>query len=82
MDPRTTRVYAAPSVTPLAQSEFDGVAVFAATMVKDRELVGERVTAWLDQHPDRLVVDAVVTQSSDAAFHCITITLFWSEQGH
>lgn len=79
MDPRTTRVYAAPSVAPRAENEFDGVAVFAATMMKDRELLGERVTAWLGQHTDLQVIDAVVTQSSDAAFHCITITLFWRE---
>jgi len=66
-------------VAPLTENEFDGVAVFAATMVKNRELLGERVTAWLEQHPDHEIVGAVVTQSSDAAFHCITITLFWRE---
>jgi hypothetical protein len=64
------------------QSRFDGATVFSATMFRDRDQLGERVTAWLGRHPDREIVDTVVTQSSDAAFHCLTITLLWREPVH
>lgn len=58
---------------------FNGVKVFSATMVADRARLGETVTAWIDAHPTYEIVDIVVTQSSDAAFHCIAITLFYWE---
>ena len=56
-----------------------GVKVFSATMQHDRERLGETVTAWLKQHPALKVFDTWVTQSSDSAFHCVAITLFYSE---
>ena len=55
---------------------FEGVKVFSATMAKDRESLGERVTEWLKNNKVE-IVDKVVTQSSDEAFHCITIVLFY-----
>ena len=58
---------------------FDGVKVFTATVQRDREALGERVTAWLRAHPGVVVTDKVVTQSSDAEFHCIAITIFYRE---
>jgi hypothetical protein len=60
---------------------FDGVKVFTATKAREREELGDTITEWLDQHPDREVVDKVVTQSSDNEFHCLTITLFWRRSG-
>ena len=54
-----------------------GVKVFSATKAKDRELLGENVTRWLVENPHFQVVDKTVTQSSDAEFHCLTITLFY-----
>jgi hypothetical protein len=57
--------------------QFDGVKVFSATKAKERELLGERLTEWLDTHPEFKVVDTVVTQSSDHEFHCLTITVFF-----
>ena len=57
---------------------FEGVKVFSATMVRDREVLGETVTKWLDARKGEIdVVDKIVTQSSDESFHCITITLFY-----
>lgn len=53
-----------------------GVKVFTATKAMDRECLGEKATAWLKANPGANVVDKVVTQSSDEAFHCLTITLF------
>jgi hypothetical protein len=60
---------------------FDGVKVFSATKAKERELLGERLTEWLDKNPGSRVVDTVVTQSSDHEFHCLTITIFFQQQG-
>lgn len=60
-------------------SPFDGVKVFSATMLADRARLGERVTDWIAAHPQASVVDLVVTQSSDAEFHCIAISLFYWE---
>ena len=58
---------------------FNGVKVFSATMAPDRDNLGDKVTAWLRAHPDAVVADTIVTQSSDAAFHCLAITLFYWE---
>jgi hypothetical protein len=56
---------------------FEGVKVFSATKAADRSSLGDRVTAWMGEHPEHEIIDKVVTQSSDHAFHCIAITLFW-----
>lgn len=60
--------------------KFNGVKVFSATMVADRDQLGEKVTAWIANNPDRKVTDIVITQSSDEAFHCIAITVFFWEE--
>jgi hypothetical protein len=60
--------------------KFNGVKVFSATMVADRDQLGEKVTAWINLHSGtKKVTDLVVTQSSDEAFHCIAITVFYHE---
>jgi hypothetical protein len=61
--------------------KFNGVKVFSATMVADREQLGEKVTAWMTNHSaTKKVTDIVITQSSDEAFHCIAITVFYYEE--
>lgn len=55
---------------------FEVVEVFSATKARDREALGERVTGYLRSHPESEVVGKVVRQSSDRAFHCISIVLF------
>ena len=62
-----------------AKCAFNGVKVFSATMFADRERLGDRVTGWLAEHPDINVVDMKVTQSSDASFHCVAISVFYIE---
>jgi hypothetical protein len=57
--------------------KFDGAQVFSATMAQQRERLGDNVTEWLTAHPKCKPTEFVVTQSSDAAFHCITITVFY-----
>lgn len=59
---------------------FNGVKVFSATMVADRDQLGEKVSDWMARNADLKVTDIVVTQSSDEAFHCIAITLFYWEE--
>jgi len=59
---------------------FNGVKVFSATMVAERERLGEKITDWLRNNPQIDVRDMVVTQSSDEAFHCLAITVFFWER--
>lgn len=50
-------------------------------MVADRDQLGEKVTAWIAGNKDsKKVTDIVITQSSDEAFHCIAITVFYWEE--
>ena len=55
---------------------FDVVKVFSATKAADRETLGAKATAWLADHPDLNVERAIVAQSSDASFHCLTMVFF------
>ena len=57
----------------------NGVKVFSSTMYRDRGLLGERVTEWIGAHPNIMPLEFVVTQSSDSDYHCVTITVFYSE---
>ena len=59
---------------------FNGVKVFAATMIDQRDALGDRVTEWLAARPRLELVDAVVRQSSDDQFHCVSIVLFYRER--
>lgn len=59
--------------------KFNGVKVFSATMVVDREQLGDKITNWIANNPQAKVTDVVVTQSSDEAFHCIALTVFYWE---
>ena len=59
---------------------FTGVKVFTTTLARDREAMGESIQRWLAEHPDLEVVDKRVTQSSDSAFHCLSITLFYRDR--
>lgn len=61
--------------------KFDGLQVFSATMVKDRNELGEKITAWIAANKDRVdVVDYEVHQSSDEAFHCVTIIVYYKRK--
>jgi hypothetical protein len=59
---------------------FNGVKVFSATMLANRARLGDEVSEWIAAHPACLIKDVVVTQSSDSAFHCIAISVFYAEQ--
>jgi len=68
------------TVTIRRDLNFNGVKVFSATMVADREQLGEKVTAWMHNNPQAKLTDITITQSSDEAFHCIAITVFFYEE--
>jgi hypothetical protein len=59
---------------------WNGVKVFSATMFADRDRLGDRVTEWIAANSHLKVTEMIVTQSSDAAFHCVAITVFYAEQ--
>jgi hypothetical protein len=63
-----------------ARQGITGVKVFSATMFADREKLGQRVSDWLAEQRQIEVLDMVVTQSSDASFHCVAITVFYRDQ--
>lgn len=58
-------------------ASYSGVKVFSATKAREREMLGERITEWLEDNGKIEIVDTIVTQSSDREFHCLTITLFY-----
>jgi hypothetical protein len=57
---------------------YDSIKVFSATKARDREALGEAVTAWIRAHGELRIVEKVVRLSSDESFHCLTIILFLS----
>jgi hypothetical protein len=62
-------------------NNFDGMKVFSATKMAERENLGEKITEWLKIQKGHItIVDKIVTQSSDSEFHCVTITLFYTGQ--
>jgi hypothetical protein len=64
----------------MATRGISGVKVFSATKARERDELGEHVTRWIRENPGVRVTDKIVTQSSDREFHCLTITLFYSDE--
>lgn len=58
---------------------FTKVKVFSATLAHEREQLGEKITEWLNTNKNVQIVDKTVTQSSDEAFHCLAIILFYNQ---
>jgi hypothetical protein len=68
------------TITALAENPanaFDAIKVFSATKFNDRDVLGELITRWMDANPGIVIVDKIVAQSSDQAYHCLSITLFY-----
>ncbi|MCK9462153.1 MAG: hypothetical protein M0R80_21210 [Proteobacteria bacterium] len=57
--------------------DYKGVKVFSATKAKEREDLGEQITAWIRSNPGFVIKDTVVSQSSDNEFHCLSIVVFY-----
>lgn len=58
---------------------FNGVKIFSATMHAQRDTIGDVITAWIQRHPSCSIREMIVSQSSDASFHCYSFTLFYWE---
>ena len=56
------------------------VKVFSTTKVRDRDRLGDRVTAWLSANPHLEVRKAVVSLSSDSEYHCLSMVLICSDR--
>jgi hypothetical protein len=54
--------------------------VFSATKAAERELLGERVSAWLGANPHLEVRQTVVSLSSDRKFHCLSLVLLCADR--
>lgn len=57
------------------QSPISVYKVFSVTKARDREQVGDRVSAWLETNPQLEIRQAFVRLSSDSAFHCWSLVL-------
>jgi hypothetical protein len=55
--------------------------VFSATKARDREVIGERVAAWLATNPHLEVRETFVRLSSDREFHCLSFVLICADRG-
>ena len=60
-----------------SQESFNSARVFSATMMNERGKLGDLVTSWMSEHPEYEITEIVVTQSSDEAFHCLAMTVFY-----
>ncbi len=60
--------------------QFTGMKIFSTTLARDREVMGDTITRWLQENQQVEIVDKIVTLSSDKEFHCLTITLFYRER--
>lgn len=56
-------------------SQISLIKVFSVTKARDRDVLGERVTAWIAAHPELQILRTLIRQSSDSAFHCLSMIL-------
>ncbi len=65
---------------PATQGAISSFKVFSATKARDREVLGERVTAWIAANPAIEVLRTVVSLSSDRGFHCLSLVLVCTDR--
>ena len=57
------------------QQPINLIKVFSVTKAREREELGDRVTAWIKSNPGVQILRTLVTQSSDERFHCLSVVL-------
>jgi hypothetical protein len=62
-------------LAPAGAGKVNVVKVFTATRARDRESLGEAVTAWIAHNPEVRVLKTFVMLSSDSQYHCLSIVL-------
>jgi hypothetical protein len=58
--------------------DFDGMILFSASKHEERNKLGEAVTEWRKRNASLVVLETQTLQSSDNAFHCVTIAIFYA----
>lgn len=61
-------------------NDFTGVKIFSATKAREREEISDRITDWIAANRNLEIVGKDVLQSSDNAFHCLTIVLYYKHK--
>lgn len=61
--------------------KFPVVKTFSATQSKARDALGDDVTDWLRENSNVAVEEIRTIQSSDQAFHCLTIVVIGYTEG-
>jgi len=51
-----------------------GVQVFSTTKIKEREVLGEKITEWVKEHPEAKIIRTSVVQSSAVKSGALTPT--------
>lgn len=60
----------------MGKRKFDAMKVFSTTKHREREELGERITAFIRQLPAGVeIVSKDVVLSSDSQFHCFSMVL-------
>jgi len=57
------------------ENRINFIKVFSVTKARDRQDLGDRVTAWIGANPQVKIVNTVVAQSSDQSYHCLSMIL-------
>jgi hypothetical protein len=57
------------------ESQISLIKVFSVTKARDRDELGQRVTNWIAAHPELQILRTFVNQTSDSAFHCLSMVL-------
>lgn len=60
--------------------DFDGMVIFSETKHTDRHNMSEEVTAWRQRNASATITDIRTMQSSDNAFHCVTVIIFYKNK--
>lgn len=57
------------------------VKTFSATKSEDRQNLGDQISSWLRKVEGQgvKIIDKSVLQSSDNAFHCLSVVIFYEE---
>jgi hypothetical protein len=64
----------------MTQGTISQFKVFSATRAREREELGDRVTAWIQANPGLDILQTVVSLSSDSEFHCLSLVLICAER--
>lgn len=71
---------AAQTPAEMTESRISLFKVFSATKARDRDALGDRVTAWIQANPGVRILTAIVALTSDYEFHCLSMVLVCAGQ--